>query len=340
MLNFFNNYNSEDFIEELKKIEKNTRRSKNVVRSLRITPIKTKEFSSSSSGYIATLGRQIYPVNEIALSSLEERATIGGAALRKLRPGQYSKIINSCLKTIPSKSKSIIVLYDNEILAFLSDGYKILPVDEIFSLVDEELVARGGKFVVGSADAYSVEAQYTMPQSMVSHYSDVVPHGYTPTVSIQSSNIGLSGANIFPELSYRGLTIPVGSPLCLAHKGDASIDKFKDNVKQIYSLFNKSLNHLKNLKNITIEHPIESMISICKKNHIPKKYVAGAVEYFKDLIDDEDEITAYDVYMAITEVIFIAESEGKDSKKLLALKENVARCLYSNWEEFDLPIAV
>ena len=207
-------------------------------------------------------------------------------------------------------------------------------------MVDQELLSKKGKFVLGTADAYHAEARYNLPENICDNFRDVVPQGYIPTVLVQTSNVGLSGANIFPELTHKGNQIPVGAPLCLQHKGEASIEKFKENINQVYSLFHKSLHHLSELKDKTIKYPVSTLISVCKKNHIPKKYIAYAVEYFEDLIDEDDEVTAYDVYMAITEVIFMAESEGRTNKQVFALKENVARCLFVNWSEFDLPKAV
>lgn len=332
-MNFFNFYDSTSFLDELKHIEEKTHRSFNVIRSLRLLP--TKEDTLE-----AKLGTRVLPIDDFALTSLEDRAMVTGQALKALSCKQYARVINTCLRAVGSKEKSTIVTYDGKILAFLSNDYKILPVDKMFSIADKVISEKGGAFSVGFADPYKVEARYILPESICDSYRDVVPNNYVPTVSIQTSNVGLSGANIFPQLTFRGNQVPVGAPMCLQHKGVATIEKFEENIKNIYSLFFKSFKQLSELKKIKIQYPVGTMISVCKKNHIPKKYVAYAAEYFKDLIDVDDEITAYDVYFAITEVIFIAETEGKSNDRLFSLKENVARCLNTNWADFDLPTVI
>lgn len=341
--------NVEEFLEETKNIETATRRNLHKARALQIKGIKkltaeqlVKNYNMSMDlaeeakrhcSYIVKIGTRWFPLSSLSKASLQERAGVAGQALDKLRPEQYSRVLNTCLKT--TSEKSTIVFYNDVVLAFLSQNYKILKIDEIYSAVDDKIKSLNGKFVSGETDIETVSALYKLPLAVTQGYKHIIPDTAVPVVSVRTSNIGLSGANIFPLFEYKNSYVQIGDPLLLQHKGNATIDLFKENIDQIYALYQKSLKAINDLKSIRIDNPLDCLINVAQQIKIPKKYLSSLLVDFQVSMKEVVATTAYDVYNALLEAIFYAKEDGKNDKQISNLRENLARVIKFNWKSYD-----
>ena len=70
-----------------------------------------------------------------AISTLENRARISGAALSNVRPAVLAEILNQCLKV--AKGKALLRVSEGKVRAVHSaekNGYQVYPLPEVFML--------------------------------------------------------------------------------------------------------------------------------------------------------------------------------------------------------------
>ena len=69
---------------------------------------------------------------------------------------------------------------------------------------------------------------------------------------------------------------------------------------------------------------------------IAKKYKAEAVDLFIAQYG-EDPCTAHDIYLGISEILYMLSCEGEEGSKIAKMEEIIARALAINWSEYDIP---
>ena len=157
-----------------------------------------------------------------------------------------------------------------------------------------------------------------------------------PSVRLTTSDVGVSGANLYPTLIVDGRNIPLGNPLKLEHKHGASMLDFEKKLAMLYSQYDLALGKLKELITITVKNPANTMIGVMSKLGIPKKYGVPALEKFV-AIHGSGFCTAHDVYYGIAEVVFFMQCANESGTKITQMEETVSRALNVKWQEFDIP---
>lgn len=79
------------------------------------------------------------------------------------------------------------------------------------------------------------------------------------------------------------------------------------------------------------------MLGVLKRIGITKKLSYEVADLFADQNGEETGCNAYQLYLAMSDVIFLAQCEGASGTRIAQLEENVARALRINWHEFDRP---
>ena len=164
-------------------------------------------------------------------------------------------------------------------------------------------------------------------------YSDL-----KPALRLTTSDVGVSGANIYPTLLSGGdeKIITLGSPLKLEHKAGATLEKFKSNLPMIYAQYTVAIGNLMNLLKIEIDHPVNCLLGVCKRIGVGKKLAFRAAELF-EAQNGDTPCTAHDVYYGISEVIFMLQCEGASGSRIAQMEENVARAFTVRWKDYDIP---
>ncbi len=289
-----------------------------------------------------------YPVRSCAIKTILDRARISGNALNKVEKPVLAKILNYCLGV--TNGNALLRFSEGKISAVHGGDeseYAILEMPELFQEMADYLHATyPGCYFAGATYDHSIAtAVWEIAQdSLIQTYKDALEeHGisYTklkPAVRLTTSDVGVSGANIFPMLLAGGdeKIITLGSPLKLEHKGGATLDKFKSQLPMLYSQYTVAISNLINLLKIEIDNPVNCLLGVCKRIGIGKKLAFKAAELFEAQYGN-NPCTAHEVYYGISEVIFMLQCEGASGSRIAQMEENVARAFTVRWREYDIP---
>lgn len=295
-----------------------------------------------------------YPVRTCAIKTILERAQISGRALTKVPKKVLARMLNDCMNV--GQGNALVKYLDDKISAVHGGDetdYAILELAELFRMTAEFLRENfpGTEYKGGTFDHSLVSAIWELKNNdaLVQAYHDSLErHGIasetvTPSVRLASSDVGISGANLYPQLlTGAGRIIPLGSPLKLEHKHGATLSDFEKKLNMLYSQYQNALKKLTGLLDIYIHNPVNTMIGVMKKIGIPKGLGMEAVELFKVQYGTAP-CSAHDIYYGIAEVINMVQASGKADKKttlgvkVMQMEENVMRALNVHWREYDIP---
>lgn len=290
------------------------------------------------------------PLRDSAVRSMLERAKISGFSLQKLDTLDLCFILNKCFELY--ESEALVLIRNEKISACHSDGYAILPVDELLETLVESLENKYGqvKFVEGYASHSFTTARFELPGAqnalLGSYAAKLKKLGHTklaanlvPAVQFSTSDTGVSCARCSALLTGNGASpISIGSALEVEHKGKNSVTHFGTKVDMMFAQFGKSLEKLEKLMDIYVQYPISCMERVCKALKLPKKASLEAVAQF-EFANGDAPCTAHDIYLAMQEIPFLYRtgSEGKVSEHtLFNTEESVARALSIDWEKHDI----
>ena len=292
-------------------------------------------------------GKESIPVRSCAIKTILERAKISGNALSKVDRRVFAKILNHCLKV--ADGQALVKVADDKVSAVHGgdrSDYSILEMYELFTKTSDylddnfdDVTYAGGFFDHSIATAvWSLDGN----DELVKTYKDLLAlHSVTcrevkASVRLTTSDVGISGANLYPSLIVDGINIPLGSPLKLEHKNGATMKDFERKLDMLYSQYDLAIGKLENLISIIIKNPTNTMIGVMSKIGIPKKYGVPALEKF-DAIYGRGMCTAHDIYYGIAEVVFLMQCAGESGVRVTQMEETVARALNVKWQEYDIP---
>ena len=78
------------------------------------------------------------------------------------------------------------------------------------------------------------------------------------------------------------------------------------------------------------------MLGALKRIGAPKKASFEAADMFM-AHNGNRPCTAYEIYLAMSEVIFMAQCEGAGAGRIAQLEEIIARALSIHWPDYDRP---
>ena len=290
-----------------------------------------------------------YPVRSCAVKTILDRARVSGSALSKVKKPILAQILNECMKV--ANGDALLRIADEKVSAVLggdSSDYAILEMPALFEETMQYLQKRfpGYTFAGGWFDHSIVTALWELtatPELVESYERALAQHGkkpeeLKPALRLTSSDVGLSGANLFPTI-FKGRDskiLTLGSPLKLEHTNGASLSKFCDQLDMIFAQYTKALKDLTALLDVDISYPVNTMLGIMKRISIPKKLAYQAADLFKGQYG-EGACTAHEVYYGISEVLFLLQCDGAEGSRIAQMEEKVARALRIRWHDYDMP---
>lgn len=287
------------------------------------------------------------PVRNCAIKTILERAKISGNALSKVERPVFAKILNHCLDV--ADGQALLKVSDDKVSAVHGgdkSDYSILDMYELFTKTSNYLYDNFSdvKYIGGFFEHAVVTALWSLDgnSELVEAYRDLLDmhgikyHDLTASIRLTSSDVGISGANLYPSLIVDNKNVPLGSPLKLEHKNHASIADFEGKLAMLYSQYDLAIGKLKELISVTIKNPVNTMMVIMKKIGIPKKYSMEAIEKFKT-VHGTGFCSAHDIYYGMTEVIFMMQCAGESGVKITQMEETISRALNVKWHDFDIP---
>lgn len=292
-------------------------------------------------------GDECIPVRNCAIKTILERARISGNALSKVERSVFAKILNYCLNV--ADGQALLKVSDDKVSAVHGgdrSDYSVLEMYELFKKTSDYLNDNftDVKYVGGFYEHSIVTALWSLDgnDELIQTYKDLLAmhsvkcRELKASVRLTTSDVGISGANLYPTLIADGRNIPLGSPLKLEHKNGATVKDFEKKLTMLYSQYDLAIGKLKDLINVTVKNPGNTMIGVMSKIGIPKKYGIPALEKF-NAVNGAGICTAHEIYYGISEVIFLMQCAGESGMRITQMEETVSRALNVKWQDYDIP---
>lgn len=288
------------------------------------------------------------PVRDCAISSILQRAGISGKALPRLEKSVYAQVLNFCMDV--SQGQALLCIADGKVSAVHGGdgrGYTVLEIPELFRVLQEYLEKKfpSCNFIGGYYDHSIVTGTWELGEEseLIREYQDLLDRyglesrPMIPAIRFTCSDIGTSGANLYPMLlvGEDPQTLQLGTPLRQIHKGDVTLADFKGRLDMIYSRFEAGIESISKLLEIILYNPGNCMIGICKELRIPQRLAMPTVERFKAQ-NGNTSCTAHEVYCAISEILFDMRCNGAEGMELAQMEETISRAIHIRWSNFDL----
>ena len=294
-----------------------------------------------------------YPVRSCALKTILERARISGYALSKVSTEVFTQILNYCLDV--ATGDSLIKVADEKVSAVHGgdpNDYAILEMLPLVQRVKDYLDVSfpGNTFMTANFDHSIVTAIWSLDGQthdlLDTYRREIAAKGLIgksnvrPGLRFTTSDVGMSGANLFPILliGNGSRIVPLGYPIKTNHKNKADMDYFGEQLSLLYARFMEAIEKQTKLLNIDVRYPANTLLGVLKRIGAPKKASYEALDQFQAQNGDKP-CTAYELYLAMSEVIFISQCEGASGGRIAQLEEIIARALHVNWSEYDRPSA-
>ena len=294
---------------------------------------------------------QDYPVRSCALKTILERARISGHALNKVSTAVFTQILNYCLDV--ASGDSLIKIADEKVSAVHGGDpkdYAVLEMLPLFQKVKDYLEDEypGCQFLTASFDHSLALAIWSLDgqsdQMLDTYRRELNAKGLNgrmavrPGLRFMTSDVGISGANLYPILLVGSTNkiIPLGYPIKTEHRSGVDLDYFEEQLDLLYARFKDAIDRQVKLLQIELQYPYTTMLGVLKRIGAPKKISYEAADLFLSQGGDKP-CSAYEVYLAMSDVIFMAQCDGANASRIAQLEEIIARALNINWHEYDRP---
>lgn len=150
----------------------------------------------------------------------------------------------------------------------------------------------GNRFLTANYDHSIVSAVWSLDGQandlLNTYYQELAAHGLvgkvsvTPGLRFTTSDVGLSGANLFPILLNKqgNKIIPLGTPIKTEHTNGVDLDKFEQQLGLLYARFRETIEKHTKLMGIEIRYPQNTMLGVLKHIRAPKKASYEAADQF------------------------------------------------------------
>ena len=276
------------------------------------------EDTMENTSILLSVNGSDYPVRSCALKTILERARISGNALSKVPTRVFTEILNYCMDV--ASGDSLIKVADEKVSAVHGGDpkdYAVLDILPLFQRVKDFL------------DTYRRE----VAAKGLAGKTNVLP-----ALRFTTSDVGVSGANLYPILlmGKSSRIVPLGYPIKTNHKNGVDMDYFNEQLSLLYARFREAIEEQTKLLDIDVRYPATAMLGVLKRIGAPKKASYEALDQFLAQHGDIP-CSAYELYLAMSEVIFISQCEGASGGRIAQLEEIVARALHVDWQEYDRP---
>ena len=290
-----------------------------------------------------------YELTDFALLDLIERAKLGQRFRNKAYLKRNLKAFNDALWIAGKFDDEGAKVYfiDDIIFAIPSKDYKPLPIASLVSTLEKELSSLY-KNISFAGGYYCHEIMYVdyainEPELINIYQRALGQVFFKPRLILRlvTSNLGFSGANLYPMLEYSNspssptVKMNLGERIVLQHKGLASLDKFIENINDAFSLIENLPSELAKLNDIEIKHPIHCLINLADKCGIPAKYIAPIAENASNVFGS-NSTNARQVYLLLSKV----SNYAKTDKEQLKISEKIGkgiRILINSADDVDIP---
>ena len=302
-----------------------------------------------NTGLLLKAGGEYYPLGMTAIKTLENRARISGYALQDLSRAKLARVLNDCLEV--TRGKALVRIHEGKARAVHGgdrSDYAVIPMPELFEASSVHIGEQYGdvRFQSGYFDHWLAMASWEIrDQDLLDTYRDMLlRYGQkadpqlSAQIRVHSSDVGISGANIFYSLLMGKERKPLvlGDALRLEHSGGAGLVDFSRNLSQVFASYREAVEGLSGLFSQYLTYPAGVIARVMRKAGIGVGLTARTAELFK-AGHGLGGCNGYEAYCGICESIFLAQSDGAGVRALTDLEEKVSRCLVFPFKEYDFP---
>ena len=296
-----------------------------------------------------------YPVGMTAFLSLIERAGYKSSPVltslkskgcqKEMSPINRSEILNLGLTCFTHDA--FVLIRDEKVRAVLSakaGDYVRLPVIALVSTLKNKVGAsfQDSDFVSCTTSheymtySYEIKDDDLKDEIRKSFEKTKIKLGnFRIIIKLGTSDVGLSGANLFPIIQTDCRNLMIGYPIKLSHRDNHTMQDFERNVDKIFASFKEISNRIDQLANISIKHPYGCLSCIAKKVGLPKKLSLEVAENLENQFGSY--ATGLDVFWALYEILdkYIKTNEVTEYRQMI-LNENISRIVFSDITEYDM----
>lgn len=298
-------------------------------------------------------GLVCYPIGDTAFSTLIQRAGYQNSPVltglneknsqKVMAPCDKASVLNTGFKCF--KNRALVLIRDEKVRAVLSGDetdYSILRYNELVTVFKDELAKqfKGVSF----EEAYASHSSFTTVYSFhdeqvynaVEHIFAKKLNKIRTAVRMTSSDVGLSGANLYPYIIADGRTFLIGQPLSLTHKDRHSVDDFRDNAAKVMSMFKDAEEKLEKMETAKVRNVAGCFLRAAKQVGLPKGICCEYAPTLENLYGTR--CYQIDIYWALYDMLekYLSGSDATNARKL-ALEEGISRVVFSNMADYDLP---
>lgn len=300
-------------------------------------------------------GYVCYPLGDTAYDTLVQRAgfqnspvlliTKDKVSQTAMSPKKKAEVINTGLSCY--KNLSLILVRDEKIRAVLSGDehdYSVLPFDQLLSTLKTRLCDMFSDVAFEAAFASHIYfmAEYSFKSSFVNETALAFNRIKSSSTSVKlslkliSSDVGVSGANLFPYVSFDDISFMMGMPITLTHKHKHALVDFIDNITKVGAAFRDATEKMEEMNSRKVSHPGGCLMRIAKQAGLPKKLSCEEAESIEALYGTN--CMQSDVFFSLYDVLdkYDAECTLSLSRRLI-LEEGISRITFSRFSDYDIP---
>lgn len=316
----------------------------------------TMDTAESGTQLILDIGGQKMLVRKCAKDSLTETAKLFGSALGRMTANVYSETLNNGFSVARGNSK-ILQRY-GKISSCHSDGdsgYAVMPIPDLVKITQAVLRNKFGEmdFQYGYNSHSFTEAVWHLPEAqnkLLTLYQDALDSvhsqssyaiNFMPAVRFISSDTSNSCATLQPMFELEtSRYIHFCDGIKVKHSakptGKYGLELYEESIAEIFAKFDESIEQIKKLATIDILYPENTVIGLCKKFGIAKKYGEAAREEVVHMLG-YGTVSAHDVYLAMTAVLQDAATKNVSKIIYNNLDEALSKiAMLQDWSEFDV----
>lgn len=317
-------------------------------------PDEVHEDTLRNSNLSATYGSSEFYLRDCAIETVESvAAKLNGSGLRLTREkdvSEYTNGINYFIRNTKGGERAMFIIRGGKLTAMHGKNYAYLPQKELYELVRDALKTSrygGANFITGSVNHRITRVLWSLNRREITDgYRKIREEinaeysgDFVCGVEFETSDVSTSCVDVKPvfiDTRTRMITsfcegIKIAHENRRGSKTPMEVLRDKLDSDELITMFEESLEKIKALTKVVIEHPENCVVSLCNKYGIARKY--GEIARAK--VEIYPSLTAYDIYCFVSTIIPEAKVMKATESTLIALESSIFKIVSADWSEHD-----